>query len=394
MSNVDSTRSEDPIAKTSSTETSQSFTSENNSPTHQYSVKKITILKRPATELNSPINTENSNQPNSEPSIKKEISCQSAEPTKLDRNDNCMVPAMDLYRDPPVDAKNEECSALKSSDTKESNKSESEQKNCNVLPNRKLPDLPADLEPLKARCTSMSQEVLQLLSHKIKEDLVKTKEAKNMARTQQLRELSWKVTDMLALGSSAVKEIETKSAYQLQRDREMKKYKNKINRQWNSQSSGNFHDPNAQGKHQWRQHRQSGQRGHGGRRNYGNRSNFDTNQNWRAHGFNFRAAKKFAKPFVKQVISRAQQQLLAEDERHAKDQIEKTISMAKEVVDTVLGKAIQILVTESTMTHNNLSLTEAELLRDMCEESISDEESFFIDVEDTIPIKKEPQMAC
>jgi len=55
-------------------------------------------------------------------------------------------------------------------------------------------------------------------SYKIKEDLAKTKDAKEVARSQQLRELSWKVTDMIALGSSAVKEFETKSAYQMQRE--------------------------------------------------------------------------------------------------------------------------------------------------------------------------------
>ena len=401
MSEEDSAKRNDNDLNRGSTDGSQSFSSkENMSTTHQFPAKRITILKRPTSELSEASNVDRSNQLNSDQSAGKVSSGKSAilcsdttppEPSaiKLDKSAHDTIPAIDQA--PSVDAENDKNPKSKSSDGKRS-ASESGERNGNDLPKRKLPDLPADLGPLKVRCTSMSQEVLQLLSQKIKEDLVKTKEAKDMARTQQLRELSWKVTDMLALGSSAVKEFETKSAYQLQRDREMKKYKNKKNRQWNSQSSNNEY--NNQGSDQWRQHRQGGRRARGGRRHYNDRSNCDSNHNWRSHGFNFRAAKQFAKSFVRQVISRAQEQILVEEERRARDQMERKISMAKEVVDSVLGKAIQILVSESTMKQNDLSLTEAELLRDMCEESISDEESFLIDVEDTISIKKEPKMGC
>ena len=404
MSEEDSAKRNDDNFYRDSTDESPSFSStENKSTAHQFSAKRITILKRPTSELNEASNIGSSNQLNSEQSVgiensaKSAIVCSGTTPSKpsaikLEKSVLDTNPAIDCCEAPSVDAGNEENPPSKSSDGKGSEKSESGERNVNDMPKRKLPDLPADLGPLKARCTSMSQEVLQLLSQKIKEDLVKTKEAKDMARTQQLRELSWKVTDMLALGSSAVKEFETKSAYQLQRDREMKKYKNKKNRQWNSQSSNNIH--NDQGGNQWRQNRQRGHRARGGRRNYNDRSNCDSSHNWRSHGFNFRAAKQFAKSFVRQVINRAQEQILVEEERRARDQMERKISVAKEVVDSVLGKAIQILVAESNMKQNNLSLTEAELLRDMCEESISDEESFLIDVEDTISIKKEPRMGC
>ena len=270
-------------------------------------------------------------------------------------------------------------------------------------PKRKLPDLPADLGPLKARCTTMSQEVLQLLSQKIKEDIVKTKDAKDTVRTQQLRELSWKVTDMLALGSSAVKEFETKSAYQLQRERESKKYKNKRNRKWNQPQNDYYENNSSENisnqfprSDQWRQQNRGGRRGRRGRRDYNDRSNCNSDQdpNWRMPKFNARTAKNFANSFVKEIISKAVNQFLAEEEERAKNQMDREISLAVQLVDSIIDKSIQSLVVESTMVKNNLSLTEAELLCDMCEESISEEESFLMNVEESISIKKEPTLGC
>ena len=263
-------------------------------------------------------------------------------------------------------------------------------------PMRKLPDLPADLGPLKVRCTSMSQEVLQLLSQKIKEDLVKTKDAKDVARSQQLRELSWKVTDMIALGSSVVKEFETKSAYQMQRDRELKKYKKK-NRKWNQPPiEDNDNDRNINDKFhqndQWRQNR-GGRRGRRGNKHYNNRSNCHSasDKSWRMPKFNAKAAEKFANALVKKMISQAMNQF---KEEHAKLQIDKEVSMAIGLVNSIIGKSIQSLVIESAMEKNNLSLTEAELLCDMCEENISDEDSFLMNVEESISIKQEPKFDC
>lgn len=345
--------------------------------------------------------TDHGPQSDSVPSKKSSISCSDIKLEIESGNDSSIKPISSEDSVTRTTTENDGVSCKEESKSvNDSNKTEDRSSNGAGGPRRQLPDLPADLAPLKARCTTMSQEVLQLLSQKIKEDIAKTKDAKDVARTQQLRELSWKVTDMLALGSSAVKEFEGKSAYQLQREREAKKFRNKKNRQWQqpqnvelNYNSGNTDDQCWRNNH-GRQNNRGNRRGRRGRRDYNDRSNCNSNQNWRSREFNPEKAKRFAQTFIKKIISQSIEQFRAEEEERTKLQMSEQVSLAVDLVDTIINKSIQCLVIENTMVKNNLSLTESELLCDMLDESVSDEETFMMNVENSLSIKKEPKLGC
>ena len=100
---------------------------------------------------------------------------------------------------------------------------------------QKLPDLPQDLTALKARCVNMKPNVLKLLSGKIQEELDNAKKHNDCARAQELRELSWKVTDMLCCGAKAVKNLETKTPWQ-QRQEKYQKRNQKKKKEWKQSS--------------------------------------------------------------------------------------------------------------------------------------------------------------
>lgn len=268
-----------------------------------------------------------------------------------------------------------------------------------LTPKKKLPDLPTDLEPLKRKCTTMSQDVLHLLCQKIKEDINVSKEKKDNIRTQQLRELSWKVTDMLALGSSAVKEIEHKSAYQLQRERESKRYQNRRNKKWVQQNVNNddscvsrFQDSSNREVFRNR-HNKSTQRSRGGRRNNNVQRECDINNSWRKNCeiFDNSAATRFCKRFVQKIISNSINIIIKDENEVHKHKVYKNIAVTNKLVDSILFKSIDVLIGEAAFVNDNLSLTETELLRDMLEESFcSEESSILMNVANELPIKSEP----
>ena len=266
---------------------------------------------------------------------------------------------------------------------------------------KKLPDLPADLEPLKIRCTTMSQEVLQLLSQKIKDDMLKTKEQKDNVRTQKLRELSWKVTDMLTLGSSIVKEIEGKSAYQLQKEQGAKKYRNKNNKKWvqpnnNCDHKNAYNSSNKDGdlREQPRnKHSKVNPAVRGSQRKDGNQREYDINKNWRGNSnqLNNSAINTFSKGFVQQIINNSINLLVKEYDAQQKQKLNQKIAMAANLVDSIILKSVDRIIMEASLLKNNLSLTETELLTDMLEESFcSEESSILLNVTSGLSVKSEP----
>ena len=93
--------------------------------------------------------------------------------------------------------------------------------------------LPEDLAELNKGCVNMGPEDLELLIVKLKEGLELSKEVKNHKRSQEIRELIWKVNDLRALGVRGIKQLENKSSYQHQKDMKKNKYnKPKNQRKW------------------------------------------------------------------------------------------------------------------------------------------------------------------
>ena len=268
-------------------------------------------------------------------------------------------------------------------------------------PKKKVPDLPQDLGPLKIRCTSMSQEVLQLLSQKIKDDLVKTKESKDHKRTQELRELSWKVADCVTLGTSKVKKIEGKSAYQMRQEKEAERYKNRKSRQWKQPTfpaESSLSVEPADANQPWRRNERSSSRGRRGRSDQGQRSS-TCDQYPRGNKFNQKDAKWFAKKFVRGVIRKAMEQLAKEQDEADRLKSQKEIYMATQLVDRIISSSIKTLISESVSVRGNLSLTESELLSDMMEDAAEDcsDQSFRMhDITDGVHavVKNDPTTGC
>lgn len=91
--------------------------------------------------------------------------------------------------------------------------------------------LPEDLSELNKGCVNMGPEDLEVLTVKLKEGLELSKADKNHARSQDIRELIWKVNDLRALGVRGIKQLENKSQYQHQKDMRKNKY-NKKQQKW------------------------------------------------------------------------------------------------------------------------------------------------------------------
>lgn len=150
------------------------------------------------------------------------------------------------------------------------------------------------------------------------------------------------------------------------------------------------------------------------RRGFGARTECDRTQKVeRQANFDIEDAKKLAKGLVDDIITKAIEEFsyLKKTEKAVQDQ-EKTavectlesepprdespVNIAVELVNKIISTSIDQIISESCMkisSVGNLSMAEAELLSDMCEDEFLDKDSLMKDIDNELIIKNEPNCA-